>query len=381
MFLIYQKLNTYNNKQVSIMADPKEIDKLDKINLNLKKINNTISLKSRKNISKLELKTFDTNMIKFKGFLDQSKIFKKNDMFEGLYIINTKAGSIEDEKIFFLTEFTKLIFSNGLTFKDLKIDNDYYDYGPLEVNFVWFDIDNIKEIKDGGDYKVYEADVIFTLKDKTKKILKYEFYDNRIEELDKSYKKFQFIDYEREAEPYLYSESYKLKGKYRIILNDLFQYLDFIGKNFYNKNFIQWDFLRYNYESLLTNDYGEYKDLSWQVYKNNFTYVDKIAQNKEVDILDNISDDELFIYTLKLYYKEYNNFELKEKIFKVTQYLDELIEKKYGMAYIVKAILYIDGKIILKDYEEAKILLKEAYQLGLYTPSMMVWNENRLYEK
>lgn len=365
--MIYRKLsnigiqiisnNEINNKQVSILSDSKEHDKLDKINSNLKKINNTISHKPKKQKSKLELKTFDTNMTRFKEFLNQSKVFKRNDVLQSLYMIKVEAGTVDDNKLFFLTQFTELIFSNGLTFKDLDIDNDYYDYGPLEANFVWFDIDNIIETKDGGDYKIYEADVIFTLKDKTKKSLKYEFYDNTIVEFDKWYNDFQFIDYERDAEPYPYFESYKPKGKYRIILNDLFQYLDFIGKNFYNKTFIKWNFLKYNYESLLVDNYGGYENLSWQIDKKNFAY------------------------TLNLYYKEYNGFELKEKIFKVIKYLDKLIEKNYGMAYIVKAMLYIDGKIILKDYEEAKILLKKAYNLGVYSPSILIWNVNSLHTK
>ena len=326
----------------------------------------------------MELREFSNLMIRYSEFLNQSKVFRKIDVIDSLKMIKVKGGTADDSKIFFLTSFTQLIFSNGLTFKDLKIENDYYDYGPLEANSIWFDIENIKETKDGGDYKVYEADIIFTLKDESKKFFKYEFYDNTIEEFDKWFKEFMFIDFARDAEPYPYYESYKPKAKYRIVLNDLFQYLDFIGKNFYNKVFIEWDFLGYNYKSLLTNNYGKYFDSSWQIDKKNFTYVDEVEKNDEIAIVDSMTDDALFSYALNLYYKEYSNFELKENIFKVVKYLDKLINNDYAMAYLVKALLHLDGKIVLRDIEEAKKLLHTAYDLGLYTPTILIWNENNL---
>jgi len=392
IFLIYKKINSFidlskeNFEQNSsylekLSNNEKEIDKLTDINSNLQKIVDEIPKSEQSTNSKLELREFTNLMSRYSEFLNQSKFFKKIDVIESLHMIKTEGGTVDDYKLFFISEFTKLIFSNGLTFKDLDIDNDYYGYGPLEANSVWFDIENIKEINDGGDYKVFEANVIFTLKDKTKKSLKYEFYDDTIEEFDKWFKEFVFIDYERDAEPYPYFKSYKPKGKYRIVLNDLFQYLDFIGKHFYNKEFIKWNFLRYNYESLLTDDYGGYIDISWQIDKRNFTYVEEIEKKDDIEIIDSITDDELFAYALNLYYKEYSNFALKEKIFKVVKYLDKLIDNNYAMAYLVKALLYLDGKIVLKDIEKAKKLLHTAYDLGLHTPTILIWNENNLYKK
>lgn len=394
ILLIYKKISSFidlskenfeqNNsyfEKLSNRDKDKEIDELRAINSKLLKIVEEIPKSEQSTNSKLELREFANLMSRYSEFLNQSKFFKKINVIESLHMIKTKSGTIDDNKLFFISEFTKLIFSNDLTFKDLDIDNDYYDYGPLEANSVWFNIENIKEIKDGGDYKVFEADVIFTLKDKMKKSLKYEFYDDTIEKFDKWFKEFVFIDYERDAEPYPYFESYKPKGKYRIVLNDLFQYLDFVGKHFYNKEFIKWNFLRYNYESLLTDDYGEYIDTSWQIDKKNFTYVEKIEKSDDIEIIGSMTDDELFVYALNLYYNEYSNFELKDKIFKVVKYLNKLMSNNYPMAYLVKALLYLDGKIVLKDIEEAKKLLHKAYDLGLHTPTILIWNENNLLNK
>ena len=265
--------------------------------------------------------------------------------------------------------------------KDLEIDREYYGYGPSEVSLIWFDIENIKKMKDGGDYKIFEADVIFTLRDKTKKILKYEFYDDTVAEFDKWFKKFEFIDEVCTSDPFPYFESYKPKAKYRIVLNDLFQYLEFLAKHFYNKKFIDLNFLRYDFDSLLTNNYGTYIDDSWQIDKNNFTYVDKIEKNQNTNSIDTMTDNELFNYALNLYYKESNNFNVDNKIFNVVNYLDTLIKKDYAMAYLVKALLYLDGKIVTKDVIEAKKLLRKAYDLGLYKPSILIWNENKLDNK
>ena len=366
------------------MISDDKFNKLDKIYSTLKKIDNTIKYKPKNKKNKLELKVLDTNMMKYREFLNQSKVFKKSDVINGLYMINTEAGTTEANKIFFLAEFTKLIFSNGLTFKDLDIETEYYGFGPSRIDHISFDIENINEIKDGGDYKIYNSDVVFTLKDKTKKSFKYEFYDDMIDKLKEDYKKFKFTGYLGYIKKCLYSDFNESNGKYRIILNDLFQYLDFVGENFYNKVFVKRKYfsgLEYDYNFFLIGNNGEYKDLSWQIDRSNFIYIDEIEKNKDINIIDSMSDDELFIYALNLYYKECSEFELNEKIFKVIKYLDKLIDKNYGMAYIVKAMLCIDGKIILKDYEEAKILLKKAYNLGLCTPSMLVWNENELYKK
>lgn len=332
-----------------------------------------------KQSTKIELKKHSTLMSKYSEFLNQSKVLKKSDVINSLHMIETKGGAVDSFKLSYLLQFTKLIFSNGLTFKDLHIENDYYDYGPFKAESIWFDIENITETIDYGDYKVFEADVVFTLKDKSKKSLKYEFRDDTIEKFDKKYKAFIFKDYERDAEPYYYFDSYQPKAKYRIVLNDLFQYLDFIGKHFYNKKFIEWD----DCKNLLTNDYGEYFDKSWQIDKKNFKYVDKIEKKEDIDIIDSMTDNELFVYALDLYYKEYINFELfelKEKIFKVVKYLDRLIGNNYPMAYLVKGLLHLDGKIVLRDLSMANFYLHKAYDLGLQTPTLLIWNENDLYQ-
>lgn len=327
--------------------------------------------------TKLELREYSTLMSRYSEFLNQSKVFRKIDVINSLNVIKVEGGTVDDCKIFFLTSFTELIFSNGLTFKDLDIDNDYYGYGPSEANSIWFDIENIKETKDGGDYRVFEAEVVFTLKDKSKKTLKYEFYDDTIDEFNKWYKAFEFIDGYEEIYPYYVS--YKPKAKYRIVLNDLFQYLDFVGKHFYNKEFIKWNFLRYNFESLLTNDYGEYEDKSWQIDKKNFQYVDEMEKRNDIDIIDNMTNNELFVYAINLYYKEYSNYKLKDKIFKVVKYLDKLVDNNYPMAYLVKGLLHLDGKIVLRDLSAANFYLHKAYDLGLQTPTLLIWNENDLF--
>ncbi len=389
--MIYRKLSDINiqiisnneiiDKQVSILSDSKEVDKLDKINSNLKKINNTINHKSEKNKNKLELVNFDTNMSRFREFLNQSKVFNKLDIVDRFQAIKVNNDS-EDHKLFFLSQFSKLLLSNNYTFSDLDINTEYYGYGPSNADSIWFDVENINETKDGVDYKVYEADIVFTLKDKSKLILKYEFFDDTIEQFDKCYDKFCFIDFERDSEPYYYNDSHRNNGKYRIVLNDLYQYIDFIGKNYFNKSFfkVKWlIFPQYEYESLL--HYSQFTDMNWQIDSTNFEYLDDIVNDKELEIIDSMSNDELFIYLLKIYYKEYPTFDMKPKIFKVIKYLNKLIEDNYPMAFIVKALLHLDGKIVLKDYEEAKILLKKAYSLGLNSPSMLIWNENNLYRK
>jgi len=176
--LIYKKINLFidlskenfeqNNSYLEKLSNnEKEIDKLTDINSNLQKIVDEIPKSEQSTNSKLELREFANLMSRYSEFLNQSKFLKKIDVIESLHMIKTEGGTVDDYKLFFISEFTKLIFSNGLTFKDLDIDNDYYDYGPLEANSVWFDIKNI-------------ANVIFTLKDKTKKSLKYEFYDDTI---------------------------------------------------------------------------------------------------------------------------------------------------------------------------------------------------------
>ena len=360
------------NEKIKYLADEssnlfKAIDKIKKCRI-------------KKNES-MELHNFSENMERYREFLSQSKVFQKKDVIDSINMIKTKGGTVSDYKIFFLTTFTNIIFSNGLKLKDLEIDREYYGYGPSEVSLIWFDIENIKKMKDGGDYKIFEADVIFTLRDKTKKILKYEFYDDTVAEFDKWFKKFEFIDEVCTSDPFPYFQSYKPKAKYRIVLNDLFQYLDFVAKHFYNKKFIDLNFLRYDFDSLLTNNYGTYIDDSWQIDKNNFTYVDKIEKNQNTNSIDTMTDNELFNYALNLYYKESNNFNVDNKIFNVVNYLDTLIKKDYAMAYLVKALLYLDGKIVTKDVIEAKKLLRKAYDLGLYKPSILIWNENKLDNK
>lgn len=337
-----------------------------------------VKKKDIQNNVKLELREFSTLMDRYKEFLNQSKLFKRIEVLDSLHIIKTEGGTVDDYKLFFLSEFSKLIFNNGLTFKDLEIQTDLYGYGPSTANLIVFNIQNIKEIKDGIDYKVYEADVIFTLKDKSKKTLKYQFYDDTIEEFHIWSKKFTYIDDLEDSYPYY--ESSKPKNTFIMVLNDLFKHLDFVGKHFYNKEFIKWNFLRYDFESLLTNDYGEYIDKSWQIDKKNFTYVEEIEKIDDINIIDSMTDDELFIYALNLYYKEYNNFELKQKVFQVVKYLDKLINNNYPMAHLVKGLLYLDGKIVLKDLSASNYHLHKAYDLGIQTPTLLIWNENDLYK-
>lgn len=352
----------------------------------------------------LKLINFSTHMVRWREFLNQSEYHKKSIAISSISAIDA-TDDIESSKIYYLQTFTELILENNLSFSDLDITTDYYDYGPLEAKSIWFDIGKIVKTKDGSDYKVFEADIVFTLSDKSKKSLKWEFFDNTIEEFDRDYNQFQYIDVERDAKPYKYIESYNKGGKYRIVLNDLFQYIEFVGRNYLNKTFIENSFLHYKFETafedikcihnkwLIDENYvfkyvdDDNKDLAKrteELEKSEFESIDKLSKDEIIDEISVtkeellVTSDELFKYCLFLYYKEYSSYKLKEKIFKVSEYLDVLITNRYPLAYIVKAILHLDGKVVLKDTEEAKRLLREAYNLGLQTPSMMIWNENGL---
>lgn len=319
-------------------------------------------------MDKIELRPFQTQMARYREFLNQSKTFRRIDIIKAIYLIKTEGFTVEDNKNFFLSEFTELIFSNGLNFKQISVESDFYGRYLFTLNFIRFEIENITEIEG-----IYSADVIFNLKGGRKKTLKYEYFDEL--SFDRYYDEFKFVDGDEEI---FYRESYEEKGNYRIILNDLFLYLDFVGSNFYNKSFVQPEIRGYDYESFLRNENGTYEDKNWQIDKSDFIYVDATDEFVEPENINDLTDNQLFNYALSTYYQEHNAYQLPDKIFKVIEYLDMLIEKKYPMAFLTKAILHIDGKIVFKDLFETRQLLKKAYSLGLFTPSLLIWNENRL---
>ena len=329
---------------------------------------------------KIELIPFRTRMGRYREFLNQSKVFSRIDAIKSIHCIKTEGGTAEDYKISFLSEFTELVFSNNIDFKKLNIETDLYGYGPSELSFIRFEIECITEIRDEGDYKVYEADIIFNLNDNKWKTVKYEFIDDKNDDFsgrlsyDKYYNEFKFVDEDEE----IFYKEFEERGKYRIILNDLFQYLDFAGANFYNKSFVQPEIIGYDYENFLRNASGKYKDKNWQINRGDFMYVDEVDETLKPSNTNDLTSDQLFNYALHTYYQEYRFYQLTDDIFKVVEYLDILISKKYPMAFLTKAILHIDGVTVFKDLAEAKQLLKEAYNLGLTTPSLLVWNENKL---
>ncbi|MDY0180050.1 hypothetical protein [Aliarcobacter skirrowii] len=370
---IYQILKNKDNRSKSLINEDnfnKIINYQDSFEKKLGNIH-----KSIKNISKKpnKIKSQEISLIKFgsqleryEGFLNQSKEFEKLEVIESLKLIQTEPQAIEDTKIFYLSEISELIFTNNLSFEDLFIEEDYFD----SIKYIYFKFKNKKKISDGGDYKKYEIDVIFMSKDKEEIVLKYEYFDNSLEELLEKYKEFEYMSFDSIS----YYESLK-KDSYRIILNDLQSYLDYVGKEYYNKNFISNNKI----EKLLTEPYGEFYDNNWQISKKNFTYVEKYSETKKQKELENMLDNELLEYSLSILYDTFRFlYRENNNRFEAVKIIDSLIEKKYPLAYLVKAILLIDGEFVLKDYSEAKSLLKEAYNLGLCSPAILVWNENNL---
>lgn len=328
--------------------------------------------KSIKNISKkpnkiksqeISLIKFRTQLERYREFLNQSKEFEKLEVIKSLKLIQAEPQSIEDTKIFYLSQISELIFTNNLYFEDLFIEEDYFD----SIKYIYFKFKNKRKISDGGDYKEYEIDVIFMSKDKKEIVLKYNYFDNSLEEILERYAEFEY-----NTTPYY---QWAEKDSYRIILNDLQFYLDYVGKKYYNKSFIP----NRKIEKLLTEPYGEFCDNNWQISKNNFTYVEKYSETKKQKELENMLDNELLEYSLNILYDTFRFlYRENNNRFEAVKIIDSLIEKKYPLAYLVKAILLIDGEFVLKDYCEAKSLLKEAYNLGLYSPAILVWNENSL---
>lgn len=370
---IYQILKNKDNRSKSLINEDnfnKIINYQDSFEKKLGNIH-----KSIKNISKKpnKIKSQEISLIKFgsqleryEGFLNQSKEFEKLEVIESLKLIQTEPQAIEDTKIFYLSEISELIFTNNLSFEDLFIEEDYFD----SIKYIYFKFKNKKKISDGGDYKKYEIDVIFMSKDKEEIVLKYKYFDNSLEELLEKYKEFEYMSFDSIS----YYESLK-KDSYRIILNDLQSYLDYVGKEYYNKNFISNNKI----EKLLTEPYGEFYDNNWQISKKNFTYVEKYSETKKQKELENMLDNELLEYSLSILYDTFRFlYRENNNRFEAVKIIDSLIEKKYPLAYLVKAILLIDGEFVLKDYSEAKSLLKEAYNLGLCSPAILVWNENNL---
>lgn len=386
-YLTEDQIIEYGIEDYKYFSENKKTNLLKDETSNLFKAVEKLRKDGIKRNEKMELVDFSTNMNRYKEFLNQSKFINKESIIFSLKLIKTENSSVDHHKMSFLIEFTNLIFSNGLTFEDLKIETDDYLFEGFSVDSIYFNIENLKKIHQ-SDFDEFEADIVFTLKDNKKKVLKHTFYDYRdIDTFNKWFKKFKYINHNViDSEGCDYKRSNKNKSEYRIILNDLYQHINFISENYYNKSFGKYKeviFKNYDYRSLLINEYSAYIDDSWQTNKRNFSYVGEGDVKKKEKVIDfnNMSDSELFKYTLDLYYEECNRFYIKPKIFKVIKYLDKLIEKKYPMAYLVKALLHLDGEIAIKDTVEAKRLLRKAYHLGLYKPSILVWNENKLDEK
>lgn len=147
-------------------------------------------------MDKIELRPFQTQMERYREFLNQSKTFGRIDTIKAIHFIKTEGFTVEYNKNFFLSELTELIFSNGLDFKQISVESDLYGWDPSTLNFIRFEIENITEIEYGGDYKIYSADVIFNLKGSRKKTLKYEYFDEL--SFDKYYDEFKFVDGDEE---------------------------------------------------------------------------------------------------------------------------------------------------------------------------------------
>lgn len=392
LLMLYFKLDKI--KKIKTFGDENSTDD----NLDFKKDNDLLEDKIIEEKFSIKLIKFNTQMSRWSGFLNQSKYINKFDILSNVFYLEREEDSVEDWKIFFIETFTKLLLKNGYSISDMLIDGTVYGRVPSKVNYIWFDIQNEVIVKDEWNLKVRNADVFFRLKGHTDIILKWEFYNDNLEKFREYFNKFIFTDLESN-ESYKYNDCFVKKAEFRIVLNDLVQYAEFIGKNFLNMTFTEKPY-NFDYTSIFNK--SEYVDKNWQIDKGKlFSYQNLTNKNKNIKELDreifyeykslNIKDlterlsnetnEEIFAYCYNKYFDgwyDYNEPSIIETTFTIVEQLDILIERKFPLAFIFKSLLHLDGKIVLKDISEAKRLLKEAYSLGLQTPSMMIWNENNL---
>lgn len=338
---------------------------IEKLNLNAEKITQSV-IAIEKYIENKDIKSNRILMYKYMYYLDQSKLFLKNDVFESLNLIQADS-MLTSNKLFYIKEFTKLIYNNNLEFSDLYIEHSY------DGDSIWFEIKEKEILSDYLDADSYPIDLIFTLKDGSKRTLEYSLlvpFDKFKEDYDK------FIFKEHSFSDTVYYSKNKEDSRYRIILNDFFKYLKEVQDKYYNKFFFQTNVSVVYYETFLKNETCGYKDYSWQLDKSKFKYVDKLPEKEEIRIED-MNDNQLLEYVLDLYYKEIQNGYSYKK-FDVVKHLDSLIIKNHAMANLVKGILYIEGIIVLKDLSKAKEYIQKAYDLGLQEPSIKIWNDNQL---
>lgn len=361
---IEEKIN-----EISEKIDKKEYQKdIEKLNLSAEKITNSITV-IEEYIKNKDIKSNKILMYKYMYYLDQSKFFLKNDVFESLNLIQADC-MLTSNKLFYIKEFAKLIYNNSLEFSDLYIEHSY------NGDSIWFEIKEREEPSDYQDSDYYPIDLIITLKDGSKRVLEYSLLVP-LEKFKEDYNKFIFKEYS--FSDTVYYNQKKEDGRFRIILNDFFKYLKEVQDKYYNKFFFQDNVSVVYYDTFLKNETSGYKDYAWQLDKSKFKYVDKVPEKEELRIED-MNDNQLLEYVLNLYYKEIQDWTsgYYSKIFDVVKHLDSLIKKNHAMANLVKGILHIEGIIVLKDLSKAKEYIKKAYELGLYEPSLKVWNDNEL---
>jgi hypothetical protein len=337
---------------------------------------------------KLSLINFENNMSRYHKFISQNKTIDKRDVISSLDLISSN-DNIEENKKIFLRVFANLIISNGYNFDDFLIENDTtYEEGSSEYKSINFELANIRIVDNPeSDIVVKEADIKFTLSNNKHIVLQYVYHDNWLEELIKEYPLYIYVNCRDGNKIYKYCTNYYHDNKFRILLNDLFQYLEFIGENYYNIEFSKDAFWGTDDNNTLLK-HCSFIDLDWQINDTDIKYAENVDSDilNEIDIKDLLNNDEiedeyLFNYCYEFYNKRiryYSNNRINKEAFLIIDILDKLIQNNHPMACILKSLLYLDGKLILKDTSDAKQLLKKAYELGVKNPTLRICNENNL---
>lgn len=342
-----------------------------------------------------KLRVFNTHMSRWREFLNPSGFIDKEQVLSNLHLyFDIEKDSIEDIKISTITEIAYVILWSGHKFSDFKIQYGVYGSGPRTHKVICFDIKNVSLEKSDPEYiaNEYSASLIFESRNGEEIVINYKYLGqyNCIDYLQKYFDQFEYVDYDESVK---YSNSTYGK-QYCISLDDLGEYLEFVGKNFYNKSFYK----SYKYEKLFED--LNIIDPKWHPEQSTtFFYETTDVKLKEeleegrrelVKSMNEYSDFEfnqmiekkdylsMYEYCYSMYFSKINSLEplSDDKIFNIVNVIDKLIEIQYPMAFIFKAILHLDGFLVLKDYEESKRLLKIAYSLGRERPSLMIWNEN-----
>jgi len=301
---------------------------------------------------------------------------------------------ITDIKISTITEIAYAILWNGYKFSDLKINYGVYGAGPRTHKVICFDIENVILEKADPEYldNEYSASLIFESQGGENIVIKYNYSgeNNCIDNLKKYFEHFEYKDFDESVK---YSESTYGK-QYCISLDDLGEYIEFVGENFYNKSF----FKSYKYQTLfedlnIIDEQWHPKKATTFFYETTDAKLLKELEDGKRELYNSMNEYDDFIfgqmiekkdylsmyeYCYNMYFWKINSLNptMDNKIFNVIKLIDKLIEVQYPMAFIFKAILHLDGILVLKDYEESKRLLKNAYNLGRERPSLMIWNEN-----